>query len=278
MPNSREKRDEYNRRYYRENREHLRSRGREYYRAHKQDVNERVLRWHRAHSDQTVEYQRRYRDENHERLRARKREYYREHRQREQGRSRDWRLAHGEQVVQYRRRYAAAKMDHLREYRNTYYEANREQILKSRRRASRPPGGKRLHSRVAYIFQHPEEYIWEALGIELRPYQSEPLARILDSIQNHRGDTFILMFPRQSGKDELLLDLILYLADLYSPTPAGIIVVNPTYKPQTETALQRFDASLEANNLTRGEWQTHAGFIRMIGRISPFFPASQTPM
>ncbi len=49
----------------------------------------------------------------------------------------------------------------------------------SERPASR--GGKSLNGRVAYLMEHPEQYILEALGIELRPYQAEPLARILES-------------------------------------------------------------------------------------------------
>ena len=116
------------------------------------------------------------------------------------------------------------------------------------------------------MLEDPEKYIWETLGIQLRTYQADPLKRVLESIENHLGDTIVLMFPRQSGKDEFLSDLMIYLADLYSLLPVGIVAVNPTYKPQTVTALQRFDAALQANNLTHGAWRAQGGFMRILGQ------------
>ena len=45
----------------------------------------------------------------------------------------------------------------------------------------------------------------------MRPYQKAPLKRIMESIEQHLGDTIVLVFPRQSGKDELLVQLKAYL-------------------------------------------------------------------
>src|SRR4030067_3201255 len=94
-----------------------------------------------------------------------------------------------------------------------------------------PPKG--LSYRVAQVLGAPDEYIFQACGVQLRPYQSEPLGRIMESIRNHLGHTIVIVFPRQSGKDELLVNLKVYLLHLFAPLPVGIVEVNPTYQPQT---------------------------------------------
>lgn len=125
--------------------------------------------------------------------------------------------------------------------------------------------------RVAELVENPSEWVFQGTGVELRPYQTEPLPWILDSIENHWGLTFLVIFPRQSGKDELLTHFIAYLLDLFAPVPAGIVVVNPTHKPQTATAMLRFDQALSTNLLTRNRWEKRAGFMRTIGLAKAAF-------
>ncbi len=115
--------------------------------------------------------------------------------------------------------------------------------------------------------RHPAQYLFQTTGLEIRPYQNEPFARILDSIKNHYGDEIVIIFPRQSGKDEFLLNLKMYLADLYSVLPVSMVEVNPTYKPQTLTALLRFEQALEANILTRKKWKKRGDFMRILGQL-----------
>jgi hypothetical protein len=116
------------------------------------------------------------------------------------------------------------------------------------------------------MMHDPRRYIRWAAGIKLRPYQKEPLERIMQSIERHLGDTIILVFPRQSGKDELLVNLKAYLLHTYAPLPVGIVEVNPTYKPQTVAALERFDRSLTQNRLARRKWRKRGALMRFIGR------------
>lgn len=125
----------------------------------------------------------------------------------------------------------------------------------------------RLAYRVADVMNDPDEYIYQAGGISLRPYQREPLERIMQSIGNHLGDTLIIVFPRQSGKDEFLINLKVYLLHFYAPLPVGIVEVNPTYKPQTLAAVERFDRALANNLLTRHKWRKRGDFMRFIDKV-----------
>lgn len=112
---------------------------------------------------------------------------------------------------------------------------------------------------------HPDEYIFQTTGVQLRPYQVEPIPHIMESIRLHLGLSFVIIFPRQSGKDEFLVNLKAYLLDLYSVVPVGIVEINPTYKPQTVTALMRFEQALSGNLLTRGKWRKRGDFMRTMG-------------
>ncbi|HTP03436.1 MAG TPA: hypothetical protein VMJ64_18825 [Anaerolineales bacterium] len=117
----------------------------------------------------------------------------------------------------------------------------------------------------------PNKYIRWIAGVKLRPYQKEPLKRILDSIEKHLGDTIILLFPRQSGKDELLVQLKAYLLHLYAPLSVGIVEVNPTQRPQTTAALERFERSLSQNRLVWRKWRKRGATMRLIGKASVSF-------
>ena len=103
-------------------------------------------------------------------------------------------------------------------------------------------------------------------GVQLRSYQLAAVPAILDSIRNHRGLTFVLVFPRQSGKDEFFVWLKAFLLNLFSFAPIGIVEFNPTYKPQTMTAMMRFEAALDSVQLTRRKWKKRGDFMRILGR------------
>lgn len=99
----------------------------------------------------------------------------------------------------------------------------------------------------------------------MRPYQLAPIPTILHSISNHLGWTIILILPRQSGKDELLVWLKVFLLRLFSHLPVGIVEFNPTYKPQTINALDRFETALKQHILTRKRWRKRGDFMRALG-------------
>ncbi|HEX8992911.1 MAG TPA: hypothetical protein VF784_14620 [Anaerolineales bacterium] len=100
-----------------------------------------------------------------------------------------------------------------------------------------------------------------ACGIKLRPYQAKIALAIKDSIIHNRGLTFVVILPRQSGKNEVQRHLFAWL--LYRAAEHGgtIVSVAPTFKPQTITAMERVRLSLDNNVATRGQWRSSAGFM-----------------
>ncbi len=108
-------------------------------------------------------------------------------------------------------------------------------------------------------------------GIQLRPYQAEAAQAILDSIRLHRGDSIVVMMSRQAGKDELCANLKAYLLSRFMNHEAGIVEVNPTYKPQTINAIERLERRLEGNLLTRTHWRKRSDFMRLFGRARVSF-------
>jgi len=103
-------------------------------------------------------------------------------------------------------------------------------------------------------------------AIQMRPYQLEPADAIINSVVNQQSLTIILIVSRQAGKDELLANLIAYLMNLFAHREVGIVVANPTYKPQTLNFIVRLENRLKANLLTRAFWKKRSDYMRMIGR------------
>lgn len=80
------------------------------------------------------------------------------------------------------------------------------------------------------------------LGVRLRPYQLKPAQAVIDSVFARDGKTFVLLFARQSGKDEMIASLILFLLARLGEVGGNIVCANPTYIPQTTNAMQRLEA------------------------------------
>ncbi|MFH1185740.1 MAG: hypothetical protein V1755_12000 [Chloroflexota bacterium] len=109
------------------------------------------------------------------------------------------------------------------------------------------------------------------MGISLRPYQLEAAQAVLSSIAQNAGRSIVIMFARQSGKDELSANLKAFLLTRTHRRETGIVEVNPTYKPQTINAIERFEARLRRNRLTRRHWRKRSDFIRFVGRARVTF-------
>lgn len=107
--------------------------------------------------------------------------------------------------------------------------------------------------------------------IKLRPYQLDPANAIIQSIRENRGETFVLIISRQAGKDELLANLLTYLMTLFAHRELGIVVANPTYKPQTINAIMRLENRLNGNLITKSLWKKRSDFMRMIGKVTVSF-------
>jgi hypothetical protein len=96
-------------------------------------------------------------------------------------------------------------------------------------------------------------------GLRLRSYQREAAEAILDSVLLRRGLTFVVLFPRQSGKNELQAQIEAFLLLTLSHTDAEIVKVSPTWKPQSLNAMRRLERVLAGNLLTRACWKKEQG-------------------
>jgi hypothetical protein len=108
-------------------------------------------------------------------------------------------------------------------------------------------------------------------GITLRPYQLEAAGAVLESIRGRAGRSIVIMLSRQSGKDELSANLKAYLLSRLYKREAGIVEVNPTYKPQTINAILRLEERLRVNPHTRDFWRKRSDFMRLLGRARVTF-------
>ena len=76
---------------------------------------------------------------------------------------------------------------------------------------------------LACVLSDPKLFSALVIRVPLRRYQLEPLRAILDSVLNHRGYEFLLIFPRQSGKNEAVAQLLTYLLNLYQRIGTQIV-------------------------------------------------------
>jgi hypothetical protein len=130
----------------------------------------------------------------------------------------------------------------------------------------------RLHQFVSRCFSNITPFSTLVLEHPLRPYQVEPLNAILDSILSRRGLEFLLIFPRQSGKNEAVAQLLVYLLNLYQ-RPGGNIVYAAT-GDGVGLGIQRLEQRLE-NRWNTGEWRVRARpDRRLLGRAAVVFLSS----
>lgn len=108
-------------------------------------------------------------------------------------------------------------------------------------------------------------------GVTLRSYQQAAALAIADSVIHKRGLSFVVIFPRQSGKNELQAQIEAYLLTLYSLTSAEIVKVSPTWKPQSLNAMRRLERVLKRNLITRYLWSKEAGYIYRSGEARILF-------
>lgn len=130
-----------------------------------------------------------------------------------------------------------------------------------------------LQLEVEKALKNHEIFIRNGSKLTLREYQRGPILAILDSVIKQDGRSIVVMFPRQSGKNEIQAQLEAYLLALFSQTNCGDMVkVSPTWKPQTLNAMSRLERVLQTNALTRPAWAKESGYIYKVfqARISFF--------
>jgi hypothetical protein len=108
-------------------------------------------------------------------------------------------------------------------------------------------------------------------GLKLRAYQEEVARTIVDSVVHRKGYSIVVVFPRQSGKNELQAQIETYMLTLFSQLDAEIVKVSPTWKPQTLNAMRRLERVLSRNLITRERWKKESGYIYRVGSARIFF-------
>ena len=103
-------------------------------------------------------------------------------------------------------------------------------------------------------------------GLRLRRYQQQAARAVVDSVLRRRGLSLVVMFPRQSGKNELQAQLEAYLLTVLSRQPAEIVKISPPGKPQSLNAMRRLERVLDINPLLAGRWTKESGYIYRVGQ------------
>jgi hypothetical protein len=108
-------------------------------------------------------------------------------------------------------------------------------------------------------------------GVKLRSYQERAARAIVDSVLNHKGLSFVVMFPRQSGKNELQAQIEAFLLLRFMQLGGEMVKISPTWKPQNLNAMARLERALSQNAITQELWQKEWGYIYRIGKAKITF-------
>jgi len=76
-------------------------------------------------------------------------------------------------------------------------------------------------------------------GITLREYQQVVAKAISDAVLHQQGYSFVVMFPRQSGKNELQAQLEAFFLLRFRHIGGKLVKISPTWKPQSQNAMRR---------------------------------------
>lgn len=108
---------------------------------------------------------------------------------------------------------------------------------------------------------------------KLRPYQLAVARQIIDSVERGLGNQFAVVFARQSGKDELLAQLVSYLLSRHSGSADGgsVVMVTPTLRPQGMIARRRLLDRLSAPAMAPFGRYRSDGNVVSLGRASCAF-------
>lgn len=90
------------------------------------------------------------------------------------------------------------------------------------------------------------------VGLPLYPYQVEPLIAIAHSVLNREGEEYLLVFPRQSGKNEAIAQLLVYLLTVLQR--GGGQIVYAAIGDSIGRGMRRLEDRLNTP-LTAGRWR-----------------------
>jgi len=95
-------------------------------------------------------------------------------------------------------------------------------------------------------------YSRTVIQLALRDYQLLPVGAVVESIMNNAGLEFLWVFPRQSGKDEAIAQMVAYLLMLFHRSEVSVAHVYPTAS-QLAVGLVRLENRMD-NIWTHGRW------------------------
>jgi hypothetical protein len=133
-----------------------------------------------------------------------------------------------------------------------------------------------LENTLKHVLRNPDVFIKEGSKLLLRDYQQGVCDTIYRSVIQKAGRSIVVMFPRQSGKNELQAQMEAYLLALFQETNyCEIVKVSPTWKPQTLNAMRRLERVLDSNAVTRAVWRKESGYIYRIKNSRIYFFSGQ---
>jgi hypothetical protein len=106
-------------------------------------------------------------------------------------------------------------------------------------------------------------------GHRLRAYQEDPARAITESIRGQLGKQFAVVFSRQSGKDEMLAQILVWLLLTYAETGGTAVVAAPTLRPQGAISRDRLISRMR--EILPDAVTTRDGHIVELGQASARF-------
>ncbi len=142
-------------------------------------------------------------------------------------------------------------------------------------------GGSPLHAALRLALQSPAHFSRVFLPHRaLRPYQATPANAIAHAVLELGGNPrvpaeFAAVFARQSGKDEMLAQLLAYLLVTFHRAGGTAVVALPTLRPQAQIARDRLLDVLASDRIRALGLPLHVSETQVrIGRAAVRFPSA----
>jgi hypothetical protein len=120
--------------------------------------------------------------------------------------------------------------------------------------------------------RHIDLFSQHVLRMPLYPYQIAPLRAIVDSVLQRRGYDFLLVFPRQSGKNEAVAHLFVYLLNVLQRHGGSMVFA--AIGDGLGRGLRRLEERLD-NPWNRGRWRKGGRPLRrLLGKAGVVFLSS----
>jgi hypothetical protein len=130
---------------------------------------------------------------------------------------------------------------------------------------------RKMKHNLTCLLQDIAVFCARASGLQLRSYQLSAAHAVIESVLQHRGLSIVIMFPRQSGKNEVQAHIEAYLLSILCTQNAEMVKISPTWKPQALNAMHRLERVLKANLITRRLWSKENGYCYRIGQARMVF-------